>query len=296
LLFLQDYLPASLNVAFWSLGVEEKFYLTAPILMWAVLTRRRFAAGMTLLAAVLTLSPVLRAATYASIDAALDYEAFFPVLRSPFHASLEPLMIGVMIAVVQHAGYMRLSPRAGTRVFAAALAASVALLCSHELMAAIGWFDATVQPLLIALICGMLTLGAVVMKPVHLPGELLARPIARLSYCLYLVHLPAVPLAAAMAGGNVKSPSLFWIAYLAVSIAFAVVLHFGVEKPFLVVKDRLAAAPDRSSARTGGRLEQVLAAGDLDLGSGDIGGVLGTKVIDRPGDILRRAHAVERDA
>ena len=33
LLFLQDYLPADFNVVFWSLGVEEKFYLLAPFLV-----------------------------------------------------------------------------------------------------------------------------------------------------------------------------------------------------------------------------------------------------------------------
>ena len=30
-LFLQDYLPANIVVVFWSLGVEEKFYLLAPL-------------------------------------------------------------------------------------------------------------------------------------------------------------------------------------------------------------------------------------------------------------------------
>jgi hypothetical protein len=36
LLFLQDYLPSDFVVAFWSLGVEVKFYLAAPLLLLAL--------------------------------------------------------------------------------------------------------------------------------------------------------------------------------------------------------------------------------------------------------------------
>jgi peptidoglycan/LPS O-acetylase OafA/YrhL len=32
-LFLQDYLPSNIVIAFWSLGVEEKFYIAAPFVL-----------------------------------------------------------------------------------------------------------------------------------------------------------------------------------------------------------------------------------------------------------------------
>ena len=44
--FLQDYLPANFVVAFWSLGVEEKFYLLMPFLMMA-LSSQQPAAGLS---------------------------------------------------------------------------------------------------------------------------------------------------------------------------------------------------------------------------------------------------------
>lgn len=39
--FLQDYLPSDIVVVYWSLGVEEKFYLVAPFALMAVLRLNR---------------------------------------------------------------------------------------------------------------------------------------------------------------------------------------------------------------------------------------------------------------
>ena len=63
---------------------------------------------------------------------------------------------------------------------------------------------------------------------------------ARLSYCLYLVHYPLLPLAVALSPDGAFPVVGFWITYLAVSFAVAGLLHFSVEKPFLVLKDKLA--------------------------------------------------------
>ncbi|MBT6536612.1 MAG: acyltransferase, partial [Rhodospirillaceae bacterium] len=40
-LFLQDYLPSGIVIAFWSLGVEEKFYIAAPFVLLPLLGLRR---------------------------------------------------------------------------------------------------------------------------------------------------------------------------------------------------------------------------------------------------------------
>ena len=57
-LFLQDYFGADINVVFWSLGVEEKFYILVPLLILALLkiksVRWQFAACLV----VMSLSPV----------------------------------------------------------------------------------------------------------------------------------------------------------------------------------------------------------------------------------------------
>jgi peptidoglycan/LPS O-acetylase OafA/YrhL len=239
-LFLQDYLPSNINVVFWSLGVEEKFYLLAPVLIWFAITRGSLSRRMLVILAVFALSPLIRAATYFVQTAPLSYEAFFATFRSPFHACLEPLMVGVAIAIAQQAGAVAQSARNGSRLVAVALIALTVFLSSHEFMRVIGPFDVVAQPAIIAILCGLLTLGAVMMGNAPAPCEPVVRMTARLSYCLYLVHYPLVPLAVAIARGGEFPVVSFWITYLAVSFAVACLLHFSVEKPFLVLKDKLA--------------------------------------------------------
>ena len=238
--FLQDYLASNINVVFWSLGVEEKFYLIAPVLIWFAMTRASLSQRMLVVLAAFALSPILRAATYFVHAAPMSYETFFTLLRSPFHACLEPLMIGVAIAVAQQAGVVAISPRAGSRVIALALVALTVFLASHEFMREIGPFDAIAQPLIIAVLCGLLTIGAVMMGNAPAPCEPAVRMIARLSYSLYLVHYPLLPLCVAIARAGEFPLVSFWIIYLAVSVAVACLLHFSVEKPFLLLKDKLA--------------------------------------------------------
>jgi peptidoglycan/LPS O-acetylase OafA/YrhL len=54
------------------------------------------------------------------------------------------------------------------------------------------------------------------------------------------VHYPLLPLAVAIARAGEFPLVSFWIIYLAVSVAVACLLHFSVEKPFLLLKDKLA--------------------------------------------------------
>ncbi len=60
LLFLQDYLPANINVVFWSLGVEEKFYLFAPLFLLCLARMQRPAPVAMLLAGLFLLSPIIK--------------------------------------------------------------------------------------------------------------------------------------------------------------------------------------------------------------------------------------------
>jgi peptidoglycan/LPS O-acetylase OafA/YrhL len=240
-LFLQDYLPSNINIVFWSLGVEEKFYLLAPVLVWFALTRRSLAGSLIAIFALFALSPLSRAIAYA-VQPVTSYEMFFQTLRSPFHMTLEPLMIGVAIAVAQRAGAFASFPSGNARVFAMASLTLAAFLATGDFMWSIGVFDAVVQPSIIALLCGLLTLSAVKMGDARLPFEPAVRVTARLSYCLYLVHFPLLPLAVGLSQLSAYRDAAFWIAFLSMSFIFAALLHFSVEKPFLILKDRLASS------------------------------------------------------
>ena len=238
LLFLQDYLPADINVVFWSLGVEEKFYLLAPILLYCLLKARKQGHALGLLLALLLLSPCIKLAQFLSAAAAPDYDMFFASFRSPFHLSLEPLVVGVAISYVREKKLISLSPLAGGWLFAVSAAVMSSWLMSHEFLKSITLFDVAVQPLIIALLFGCMVLGATCMGETRCPGERIWRPVSRLSYSLYLVHFPLIPLCLAAASMFLEPAVSFWIIYVAVAFVASAWLHFVVEKPFLILKER----------------------------------------------------------
>jgi len=235
LLLLQDYLPSNINVVFWSLGVEEKFYLLAPLAVAGLMALRTPSrVGMVVLA-LLVISSGLRLIQFESRPL-WDYVSFFQELRSPFHMSLEPLLAGLAIAHARHVKLLDRLPRSPVLLMAV-LAVLLGFMASHQFMAEFTLVDVVLQPALISLLCAGLVAASVGLSGTPLPGASLARVSARLSYCLYLVHFPLLPAAQAWAGG---SAVLFWTIYLSLSIAVAWIIHRLIERPFLEIKDRLA--------------------------------------------------------
>lgn len=238
LAFLQDYLTSDINVVFWSLGVEEKFYLLAPLLIAGLLGCRSHGVRMAILLGLFTLPLMLRAAGFFAADHTFTYPEFWRMLRSPFHMALEGFAVGVGIAIAQNFDLVRLSRRAGLAVLAGATMALFVWMSTHEFMAAIGPGDALIQPPLIALLAGAMVLGGVMLAGTPMPAAPPIRFVAKLAYVLYLVHYPLIPLARALA-----PLAGFWAAYIALSFAAALLVHRAVEKPFLDWKDRIAARP-----------------------------------------------------
>jgi peptidoglycan/LPS O-acetylase OafA/YrhL len=251
MLFLQDYLPSNIVVVFWSLGVEEKFYLLAPLILAALLRWRRPQAQIAVAAAIVLLGPALRLATalrHPEIDA---YLPFFQAFRTPFHACIDALMLGVLIALLQHhrahlAWLAR--PALARLILWAALALLGWLLLEAPLTAEIGLFDKVLQPLLIALGAGGVLYGLVLSgRPAPILRGLSFLVLARLSYSLYLVHVPLIPSLIWLVDGPLgladAPQALRFAAFLPLfavaSLLAAACLHYLVEKPFLLLKDRI---------------------------------------------------------
>ncbi len=112
-LFLQDYAGSNLNLPFWSLGVEAKFYLLAPLLAWLCLACRTIRNCILLLIAIAALAGLYRVSSFGSMDASIDYPSYFVYLRQPFHYCIEPFAMGAVIALVQKRGILVASRRAG---------------------------------------------------------------------------------------------------------------------------------------------------------------------------------------
>lgn len=236
LLFLQDYTGANINVVFWSLGVEEKFYILAPALMLILLKCRGRLLCTAILLALLLLSPLARGLTFEAIETPLSYPDFFAAMRSPFHMSLEGFIVGIAAALLRANGVVL--PKAMARSgLCAALLVLVLWLGSHDFYSDITRLDAWIQPTALSLLFGFMVLCAASLSEQSLGAEPFFRVNARLSYTLYLVHFPLIPLAIHFAHG--QHSLVFWAIYLTLSYAIASLIHFGVEKPFLGLKQRL---------------------------------------------------------
>ncbi len=262
LLFLQDYLRSDIVVALWSLGVEEKFYLLAPLVLLGVLSLpsgpRRYGSLVAL-----ALAPILfRVLTARANPDIIDYPTYFRVYRSPFHVTYDGLAVGVLVAFL-HRDRDLLAKR-GRAVARPLLLLGCAtfglLLLGRPHLDAIGWFDRIGLQAALAWSAGAMVGGLV------LGGGssrlLTSRPmfvISRLSYAWYLLHLLFVPLALRVtdavvgtgpAGVGAPLParlSVFVPVYVLTSLLAAVVLHYVIERPFVELRDRRPAAPDRAT-------------------------------------------------
>ena len=248
-LMLQDYLPADINVVFWSLGVEMKFYVLAPFVMILVGWMRSPQALLFLLGILVLASTAVRWGTCLGAGVPEDYGAFWPVFRQPLHAVGEPLILGVGVAVLETRRLLRPSPRVAGWMLGGAVVAVVALSASDELMGRITMFDIVAQPLLIALLFAAAVTAGAALAEVGLPGRLAARVGARLSYALYLTHYPLLPLSLALAGVLGGTAAAYWTVFLGLSLASALVVHYVCEKPFLMAREVLAPGPLRTRTR-----------------------------------------------
>jgi peptidoglycan/LPS O-acetylase OafA/YrhL len=239
LLFLQDYLGANINVVFWSLGVEEKFYILVPLLILGLLKIKSHSGQLIVCLTLLFISPVARLFGFFASDFSMSFEQFFFELRTPFHMSLEGFLVGVVVALWQRRGWV-LSPRLAKSILLLSTAGLLIWAGSHDFMGHITVFDATFQPILLALVFGLMLFCGVSLAELPMPAEAAARITARLSYALYLVHFPMLPLAFVLT--HESGALTFWGAYLVLSVAWATTLHFLVEKPFLKLKESRAQA------------------------------------------------------
>jgi len=234
LLFLQDYTGSDINVVFWSLGVEEKFYLLAPVIVLMLWRQTRMTAFVACCAALLIISPLCRGIAFELSHKPMSYATFFDEMRSPFHMSLEGFVVGILVAILRSRGLALKRDQALAGLGVASLVL-VGALGADQLLSAITRADAWLVPTLLALFFGWMVFCATCIAECKLRFEPFFRVNARLSYSLYLVHFPLLPLAMHLSEG--QNSASFWSAYLALSYLAALVLHFGVEKPFLMLKD-----------------------------------------------------------
>ena len=237
---LHDYISSDINIAFWYLGVQEKFYIIAPLLVFILFRLRSFYLISFLFITLILMSFGLRTLKYISIGMPSQFNAaFFFEILTPFHLRLEPFILGLTVAIIEQyrRGGLGLSIWLSKKVLFWCFFAWFLLGGFQAFRTSVSFWDSSFIPLLSALLFTVFIVGCVALSNENLPGESFFRIIAHLSYTLYLVHFPLIPVSVEIAKNFVYETISFWFIYLLLSFLIALIVHFTVEKPFLYLRN-----------------------------------------------------------
>lgn len=205
---------------FWSLAVEEQFYLVWPlVVLLATLAGRRH---RRLLLGIVAGVAVLGSA-YASVVVTRDAA---PWAYFGLHTRAWELGVGALIAIGAHrlAGLpRRLAGAAAWLGIAAVLAGAVLYTDSTPFPGVAAWLPVGGTALVIAAGCGP-RVGAE-----RVLGEPLMQCLGRVSYSWYLWHWPMLVLAPHVVGHDLSAVERYAVVWL--SLVAAILSFFAVEEP-----------------------------------------------------------------
>ncbi|MEQ8427138.1 MAG: acyltransferase [Gammaproteobacteria bacterium] len=242
LVFLQDYFSsATLLVPLWSLAVEEKFYLLAPLLILLA----RVANGKVLILSVLVFILLQHYLKMPGSHAG-SYSEYFWAYKAPFHFSVVGILCGFIVAY----SFLRFQVSEGfkraLKWFTWCSLPLILLLLFSERWMETGDWNRSSHVTLFLTVLFSLVIYNYLLQPLS-PGNFLTgrtmRFIARLSYSLYLCHITIIPMTERFVSGMVEQNALFafsiyFAVYILLSFCFSILLYLLVEKPFLMMKGR----------------------------------------------------------
>jgi len=222
--YLQQGMPKSTLTQYWSLGVEEQFYVVWPLLFWATAAVGLKISRRTRLLGVIS-AVIVASLTY---NLVLSHENLLAAFYSPFTRAWE-LGVGALLAI-------------GTPLLARVGRDSLGLVAStlgYLGLAASLWVisDSTVWPgsaVLVPVAATALIIAGGSMRTSSRFGFLTTNPVTQwfgnVSYSLYLVHWPILVVVAHHSLSGSVSRGTNALLVLA-SIGAAAVLHYVVENP-----------------------------------------------------------------
>ncbi len=242
LLFLQDYAGTNILSPMWSLATEEKFYLLAPLLL--ILTRKSLKIGVSILLVSMLGLITFRTLAIIQFEQVEGHIQFFVHYRSPFHFAVVSILVGVMVALLEHKkAHLKLSLLSKLVVIVI-----FAMLLSYNFYHVTHWQWLSVTHFIMVLLFGFVVWSAVKYSGngwlKMLTGRFL-RVISVLSYSFYLVHYAVLPWVYSLHKQYIYSETpwihavSFLLIYIGLTVLVGLVLHYLVEKPFLVIKERL---------------------------------------------------------
>lgn len=215
----------------WSLALEEWFYLLLPLLVVMFTWRRSFKWGFLLATVVLLVAPIVsRYHAGATLASPHLFDAFVGMIV--VHR-LDAIAWGVLAMWLMHH-----SPpptlRARQLLFALGIVGLVTLFHAQDWHNV--WFSANIYFLVSAICMALLLPLLVYFRRTGRWGHGVAF-ISRISFALYLVHLPVYyPYFKAVKDHSVAAYLGYWV----VCIVLATIVHHTWELPFMRSRDRLS--------------------------------------------------------
>lgn len=241
----------------WSLSLEEQFYLTVPLLFFVLHRLPSDRARIAVLIALWALAPVIRVIVFLRGEPWTDFELYDAVYFRT-HTRFDAIVAGILLALVHQRYGDRITGWLRAPLHRAVLAIA-SLTCLWILLRPNLLGPENVQHL------HLLTWGTIT-SLMYFPALLLLlhggegwiqralgrselRALATLGYGVYLVHIPLIDHAAMPAVRALEergvSMLLVWPGALAAvtlaSFVLAYAMHVLIEKPSLLVRQRLAA-------------------------------------------------------
>jgi peptidoglycan/LPS O-acetylase OafA/YrhL len=275
LTFTQNFgLDASVVGSFshaWSLCVEEHFYLILPLLVFWFMRKPSFKKACSLIVVIVAGGLILRGCLWIHyIKPLWDQRGprlgylYVKTIYYPTYTRLDSLLVGVVLAAVRlfrPAWWKSLTCRG-----------NLSLILAIPLLVFTFWICQDMQTFstavfgfpLLALGFGLLVLSCLS------PGSFLANHRfpgasigATLSYSTYLTHKEVMHLDRLYFGSYVQMDGPAGLAIYAVTfLGAACVLYFGVERPFLKLRDRILTRADTRAVHPLRPAEVVLERGD----------------------------------
>ncbi len=241
-LFLQDYTGNNILVPMWSLATEEKFYLLAPFLL--LLTKQQFSKSAAVLLTVILILMIVRTRQIGVSEPITNHIQFFLNYRAPFHFAIISILVGVIVALVEQKSMPKIVPKI-LLLMVLILMVSLFLFNFYHVE---NWQWLNISHTLLVLMFGVIIYAAVKLsgnKWLRILRGRFLRVIAVLSYALYLVHYAVLPWVLRLHKQHIYNETSwihalsFLLIYLGLTAMVSLLLHYLIEKPFLVLKDRL---------------------------------------------------------
>ena len=230
----------------WSLCVEEHFYLVLPITLFLLLKTGWFNKGWLLLIILFIVGFLIRwfawnHMEYMHNDAAIFKANWINIIYFPTWCRLDGLLTGVAIAIVYN--YLPAFFTPFSRYANGLIALGILILTAAYFLFGNDYnFGRTVFAFpVVSVGFGLLVLGAVMPNSfLYQWKSAIMTRIADISYAFYLTHMAVILSTQSLFAsfGMAKNSSLLFLLSVVFCSVVALLLHYGIEKPFMKMRKR----------------------------------------------------------